>query len=179
MISVVDDSEEWKPVVGFESRYEVSNLGRVRALPNRSHRALKIVPQQKTWTGYLYAALRGDGGKDYSKAVHQLVLKAFVGPRPDKMVVCHNNGNKQDNRLSNLRWDTQSNNAKEAYTHGRVPVYGDRHGNTKLKDADVIVVRELLAQGKQGKELAEMFGVSQTTISEIKLGKKRKRVDVS
>jgi hypothetical protein len=50
--------------------------------------------------------------------VHQLVLEAFVGPRPRGMESCHNNGNQTDNRLVNLRWDTKSENNLDRVRHG-------------------------------------------------------------
>lgn len=173
------DVEDWRAVVGFEGRYEVSNLGNVRAIPRRNRRNIKAARPKAIWTGYLYVPLRGDGGKDYFKAVHLLVLTAFVGPRPSGLVACHNNGVKTDNRVENLRWDTQSNNVREGYLHGRIAVHGDRHPNTKLKDDDVVAIRQLLSQGVQGKEIAARYNVCPSTISAIKTGKKRKHTIVS
>jgi hypothetical protein len=45
--------------------------------------------------------------------VHDLVLLAFVGPKPEGLEVCHGNDVKADNRLQNLRYDTRSANAQE------------------------------------------------------------------
>lgn len=51
--------------------------------------------------------------------VHHLVASAFHGDRPNGLVICHRNGDPQDNRASNLRYDTQSSNLKDMYRHGR------------------------------------------------------------
>lgn len=53
-----------------------------------------------------------------SRYVHRLVLETFIGPCPDGHEGCHNNGNKYDNRLCNLRWDTHKNNIKDAVKAG-------------------------------------------------------------
>lgn len=50
-------------------------------------------------------------------AVHRLVMAAFVGPCPDGIEVCHNNGNPADNRLSNLRYGTHSENQLDQVKH--------------------------------------------------------------
>lgn len=55
------------------------------------------------------------------------MLTAFVGPRPDGMVTCHNDGNPANNNLSNLRWDTQSNNQLDAVKHGTHPLAAATH----------------------------------------------------
>lgn len=48
------------------------------------------------------------------RTVHTLVLEAFVGPRPDGADACHENGNRRDARLTNLRWDSRSGNVQDA-----------------------------------------------------------------
>ena len=71
----------------------------------------------KQANGYLFVALY-HRGKFKQYRIHRLVLETFVGPCPKGMVACHNNGNCQDNRLSNLRWDTISNNHLDKRKHG-------------------------------------------------------------
>lgn len=50
--------------------------------------------------------------------VHRLVMLAFIGPVPEGLEVCHEDGNRQNNRLSNLRYDTSSNNTLDSVAHG-------------------------------------------------------------
>lgn len=120
--------EEWRPVVGYEGLYEVSDLGRVRSLdrmiPDRwgglrpvkgKILAANISPQ----TGYKTATLTDAAGgrKLYYALVHRLVLEAFVGPCPPGMECCHKDLDRSNEALSNLRWDTRSANTLDAVQH--------------------------------------------------------------
>ena len=94
--------ETWKNVVGYGGLYEVSNLGRVRSLP-KSGREGKILSPQMDRRGYRFVHLRINGQRKTGK-VHRLVAQAFL-PNPDNYPqVNHKNGNKSDNRVSNLEW---------------------------------------------------------------------------
>ena len=117
--------EVWLPVRGRDGEYEVSNLGRVRSLarvvPRRDRygnagtlTVRERVLRPSTAGRYLHVQL----GANNSAKVHTLVLEAFVGPRPDGLVACHNNGNSKDNRAENLRWDTLSANQLDSVRHG-------------------------------------------------------------
>lgn len=122
--------EEWRPVVGLEGSYEVSNRGKVRSLDRViedrrgvrrrvSGRTLKPGTNQ----GYFCVSLAG-----HTRSVHQLVLEAFVGPYPSKThEVCHNNGDKTDNRLENLRYGTRSENTLDMVRHGMHPMARKTH----------------------------------------------------
>lgn len=112
--------EEWRPVVGHEGRYEVSNHGRVRSVdriietrrgPRPAQGKLRTLSLKKT--GYLECAL-WDRGAARHALVHSLVLEAFVGARQEGMEACHNDGNRQNNRVDNLRWDTHSANVLDS-----------------------------------------------------------------
>ena len=115
----------WRPVVGFEGFYEVSECGQFRSLDRvvkrgSNHLTLrgKIIKQYKTPPGgYLSVRLARDGLKKTIR-VHSIVLQSFNGPRPDGFVACHNNGDIYDNQLSNLRWDSQSSNLYDTIAHG-------------------------------------------------------------
>lgn len=119
-------AERWLPVVGWEGFYEVSDHGRIKTLQRITrlhHGGLRIEPEgirrlaNHNQFGYKLVLLSA-GKRRTTKLVHSLVLEAFVGPRPPGMVCCHNNGDPADNRLENLRWDTQSSNLFDAVKHG-------------------------------------------------------------
>ena len=120
--------ESWIPVPGYEGLYEVSDFGRVRSVDRWYVRTDsrkyfvkgKILQQSMTSNGYLTVTLRKNRTAS-RKTMHRLVLLAFRGQCPAGMETCHNNGKRTDNRLSNLRWDTGSNNKVDTILHGNNP----------------------------------------------------------
>lgn len=110
--------ERWLPVPGFEGRYSVSDLGRVRSEPRvvirRDGRSFRIsggFMTAKFKHGYLMVKLHRPGLKpEWRHRVHLLVLGAFVGPRPPGLEGCHRDNDKNNNRLTNLRYDTRAGN---------------------------------------------------------------------
>ncbi|WP_395704898.1 NUMOD4 motif-containing HNH endonuclease [Rhodococcus ruber] len=119
--------ETWKPVEGHDG-YEVSSLGRVRSKPRviQRHDGFTqstpgaMLKQNRTGRGrdYLIVHLYS-GGKRRPRKVHQLVLEAFVGVRPEGHEVRHVNGNSMDNRVENLAYGTHSENVRDVIRHGR------------------------------------------------------------
>lgn len=102
--------EEWKPVIGFESTHEVSNLGRVRSkervvVDRKCTRIFKgtILSPGLLSNGY-YGIWLYKNAKGISRLIHHLVAESFIGPRPDKMDVDHIDGNKTNNKADNLRY---------------------------------------------------------------------------
>lgn len=122
-------TETWKDIPGYEGQYRVSDLGRVKHLPrpirfvskrgNESWRktAERILSPNITRNGYTLAHLQVNAVRA-SPTVHELVLSAFVGPRPNRMDVNHINGVKADNRLCNLEYVTRTENHKHAVRTG-------------------------------------------------------------
>lgn len=116
--------ERWKCVTNYEGIYEVSDLGHVRSLPRTitypsgrvCHWQGKMITPGKTGDRLTVVLCNADGQK--SHYVHELMLTAFVGPCPDGMEGCHENGNGTDNVLPNLRWDTRSENTFDRVWHG-------------------------------------------------------------
>lgn len=103
-------AESWLPVVARPESYEVSSLGRIRC--SRTGRVLKpALSQGRATVTLLY-------GPRITTTVHRAVAEAFLGPRPEGCDICHGNGDGGDNRVENLRYDTRSENIRDAVRHG-------------------------------------------------------------
>lgn len=165
----VQQRERWLPVPGYEGFYEVSDMGRVRSvdrIDSRNHfRAAQEMKQSLIDGRYLRVTLTR-GGKEKTRKVHQLVLEAFVGPRPCGMEGCHNNGIATDCRLPNLRWDTKKGNADDRRKHGTLR-YGNEHYAAKLSETQVREIYARRCAGESCGSLAREFGVSPQLISRI------------
>ena len=106
-------TETWRTIPGVDDRYEVSDLGNVRSY------ALRGRTDRRADAPRLLRPIV-DGGKylcvgidDRLWKIHALVLTAFVGPRPPGAHACHTDGDKHNNRLSNLRWDSPEANERD------------------------------------------------------------------
>lgn len=133
----ININECWKPVVGFEGIYEVSDLGNVRSL-NYNHTGKVKLLSPSINKGYYQVGLYKNG-KQKHFSVHTLVITAFRGPIPAGMQVNHLNENKLDNRLSNLEvvtakqnlnWGTRNERAGKAISKA---LKGNTNGNKELK----------------------------------------------
>lgn len=135
---MLEDVENWLPVVGYEGLYEVSDLGHVRSVERLSRagipiggRVLRAGPQRR---GYLTVCLIGHDGSKKSKRVHRLVLESFTGPCPEAFEVRHLNDIPGDNRLSNLVWGSRSENQRDKHRNGR---YGIDHTFCHICDKEL------------------------------------------
>ncbi len=175
--------ERWLPVVGHEGRYEVSSLGRVQSLD----RTVQISPSKQSPTGHSVFApgqlLRpGRASNGYltvtidgkSWPVQWLVAAAFIGPRPDGLLVLHGDGNRQNNADWNLCYGTHEDNAADALLHGR-RTRGERFSSAKLTDLSAAAVRALKGRWPQS-ELALLFGVSPAAVQAVHDGRTWKHV---
>lgn len=113
-----ETSERWLPAHGYEGLYEVSDLGRVRRIAGgRGARAGYILAPSPDRKGYLGVFLYRDKvGRRVP--VHVIVAVAFIGPRPDGLVIRHLNGICTDNRPENMTYGTSTENAQDSIRHG-------------------------------------------------------------
>lgn len=104
--------EIWKPVVGYEGMYEVSNLGRVKSLnyKNTGKEVVLKAYSNKSGKGYYKIHLCKNGVVDWPY-VHILVAQAFI-PNPDNLPeVNHKDENPANNCVENLEWCTHKYNS--------------------------------------------------------------------
>lgn len=162
--------EEWRPVVGLEGRYEVSDQGRVRSLIHCHglRPSPKIRRQFPNSRGYLTVWLsNGSAGRHF--LVHQLVTKAFHGARPSALhESSHRDGDHINNGADNLRWLPSLENQAERETHRRLR--REPHHRRKVTPELASRILTMLAT-MTGKEVAQKVGLSRTAVSHVKHGK--------
>lgn len=168
--------EIWKDIAGYEGKYQVSNLGRVRSTNRnticdsdhrRSHyvRSLdgKILKQSMANDGYFRVSLYDKDNKLKYVPVHRLVARAFVDGYKEGMQVNHINEMKFVNCAVNLEWVTPSQNIN----------YGDRNKKsvkTRRNHAHNPKVIQLNDEGipiceyNSQTEAAEVNGIPRTTL---------------
>lgn len=168
--------ENWRSVVGYEGRYEVSDLGRVRSLPHLVRhggrcasdamilREGRILSPGLHPAGYPIVSLKGK-----THRVHRLVLEAFVGPPADGQECCHNNGTPSDCRLENLRWDTRKANHADKKRHG-TSNEGERSAMARLTAGCIERIRDLTACGVPRREIAQRFDIHVEHVTAIRSG---------
>jgi len=165
-------NEVWKPIPGWEDRYEVSNIGNVRSIVFVRNR--KVYPRetpipvtQHLLRGYPRVYLCKLGIK-MAYFVHRLVLEAFVGPS-NGLDGAHLDGNPSNSNLTNLVWATRSENCRHKELHGTAQK-GEKNPNAKLTDVDVLTMRALRKEGWKLKDLAKKYNTSEPRVSNIVRG---------
>lgn len=172
-------TEIWKPVVGYEGFYEVSNIGRVKSLrrpwhkiPNSYPRILKSFPN--AW-GYPIVILCMNC-RPKTRLVHSLVMEAFVGPRPKANDINHIDGNRQNNSIGNLEYCTRSQNIRHGYLVGTRTRIRRVTQKTYMTVRQVQETKRLLEMGVPGLLICKALGIKQPSVSAIKTGRMWKYV---
>lgn len=180
------ESEEWRPCGSSFTGYEVSNLGRVRSLRyGVKSRGTIVVLRPRLCKGYFVVGLSGTPQKR-TVPIHTLVAQAFISGRPDGHQVNHRNGNRSDNRATNLEYVTPQQNLRHAQEIGLVPamlikprklrrkgscnlpvLYGADNPRAKLTADDVREIRQLRANDASYAEIASRFGIAKDYVASI------------
>ena len=124
-----------KAIPGREGAYEASTDGEIRSVdrvvPSRArsrgrkgfqHWKGKTLSSSIAKNEYRVVVLSRGSGRGVCSYVHRLVALTFMGPCPDGLEVCHNNGVRVDCNVENLRYDTRSANSRDRIIHGTVNV---------------------------------------------------------
>ena len=164
--------EEWRPIAGFETLYEVSSLGRVRSLgrvvtyawrgtTKTMTKHAKVLAPETDKDGYRRVALTGEDGRARHFPVHRLMGIAFI-PNPNNLPqINHIDFIRANNVLTNLEWSTPKGNTHHSLKDGR-------YGKTITKEI-VLEIRARHAAGKRMATIGRDFGLGHDTVRKLVL----------
>lgn len=163
-------SEIWKDIEGYEGKYQVSNLGRVKSLNYKRTGKERVIRLNFNNGGYLLVDLWKNGkGKKYT--IHRLVAQAFISNPCNKPCVDHINTIQTDNRVENLRWVSYKENSNNVLTkeHISISLIGNQHLSKKVICENTIY--DSLTQ------CAEHYKVNASTMCNWLAGRYKMRAD--
>lgn len=172
--------EIWKDIKGFEGVYQVSNFGRVKSLARpliykdgrRGQLKEVILIGTVASHGYRVISL----GKKNKKLLHRVVAETFIPNEYNRTTINHKDGNKLNNHLDNLEWNTYGENCVHARKIGLNKQHGENTNLSKFSDQLVGALRKVHAEtGFTYTKLAELFGMHRVNVADIIQGKSRKK----
>lgn len=158
---VGDDGSVWS-----SKERSASHKGKHGALFLLTDNWKKLSGYEHKKTGYIYISLQNNN-KQILRTAHKIVLEAFIGLRPEGMQCCHWDGDRTNNNLCNLRWDTPKSNSDDKVRHGTM-VKGEYHPLATISQETIETVRSLkLISGIGVVEIAGFTGIRHASVSRI------------
>lgn len=166
-----------KDIPGYEGLYAVTEDGKVWSYPKRwvcgkttsfKHDGRYLAIHEHTG-GYLQVGL-SKSKKTRNRFVHRLVALTYLDNPECKKEVNHKDGNKKNNRYTNLEWSTRRENASHAQALGlykHEPARGSKHPDAKINEADVLRIRQLRNEGYSIRQLMELYPLSESSMYSV------------
>lgn len=171
--------EEWRRISGFETNYMISNYGRLKSIDRDiyavrngkkimlKHIHERIIPYFVDRDGYAKHNLYDRENKRGTTA-HRLVMETFGEPNLKGLQINHKDGDKLNNCITNLEWCTSKENINHAIIMGLRPDrFGEKAPNVKMKEADIIAIREMYKNGVMQIDIARIYNLSIPYVSDI------------
>lgn len=157
---------EWRPVVGYEDHYDISNYGHLMSYRRPNPRIHEPYIREKGYRMYKLSL----NTVEKSFLAHRLVAEAFIPNPENKPYINHIDGNPNNNHISNLEWCTPMENVQHAIktglTNSTNRAYGEQQGHARLTETKVINIRH--CRGAIGpRQLAVLYNVHKSTIQAI------------
>jgi len=180
--------EVWKDVFDYEGLYQASTWGRVKSLARISFNLRHKVSTKGSWVsrpvrervlrpgcskGRYPTVSLSKNGILCSRELHRLILETFKGPCPEGMEGCHKDGDKANNRLDNLRWDTRESNFHDNIANGTRLYKGKNPSYKKVTIQDYEKLNHLRKMGLSFGTIAKITGVGGATFVKNIIQRKR------
>lgn len=137
--------------------HEISSMGRIRTITN-----WRPIVGSKDRDGYVVVCVCGE-----KRRRSNLVAEAFIGPRPDGLIVCHNDGSRDNDAADNLRYATQADNCADKRAHG-THQKGSRHPRASITEEIAASIKR--ARG-HARTVAEDHGTTVHVVNDIRRGR--------
>lgn len=177
--------EFWKDIPDTNGNYQASSCGRIRSRLRGSALARLGKAHPSGWLHTKFCINKGGyyqvqlciSGKQRNFLVHRLVALAFLGNPNQLEQVNHKDFNRKNNQVSNLEWTSRRENIDHALLAGRYdiknPPKGISHWNSRLTEE---IIGDIRTKRMKGKEFAKIYGISDSTVSQIQHGKRWKHI---
>ncbi len=155
------------PIPDYEG-YWAREDGKIASSNNRESRIIKILSPLVINSGYETVNIRPINKGTVRRTVHRLIALTFL-PNPDNLPeINHRDGDKLNNCIENLEWISRSGNKKHALQKGlRIPGKGEKAGNSKLTESQVIEIHTMYASGVNIGEISSKYGISKRHVYTI------------
>lgn len=161
--------ETWKDIPNYEGLYQVSNFGRVKGLDRfvtgkdgvTQFKKGKILKNKMGTNNYHYVILyKNNKSKTFMN--HSLTALLFISERPNNHEICHLDGDKLNNHVNNLRYDTRSENRIDEYRIGK------KNPKGKLSIEQVLSIRKIGENSNMSsRQIAEKYNISSSQVRSI------------
>lgn len=190
------EAEEWRDIPDTNGLYQASNFGRIRSLnPFRCNRIGSVMKPAVGRGGYLRLGIIYPNKGKTLRNIHHLVAEAFIGSRPNGMVVNHIDFDRTNNHIDNLEYVTVKENIRHSQERRtkalrespnlvhykgddhwtrRTPerlARGEKQGSAKMTEAQVADLKERYRKGMTPMEAIRELGISHNIAYRIKQGR--------
>ena len=173
------EHEIWKPIPGYEGRYEVSSFGRIKSIyDGRNGHDKSLILKPCIRRCYLFVNLYDSTGTPKAKHIHRIVASVFAKKDTCRQEVNHLDGNKLNNRAENLEWVTRSENVKHAYSkgllHSSIQKYAQKAGRiSAINNSKKVRCIELNSIFQSACDAGRILGLKRQHIWRVCNGKRK------
>lgn len=150
---VSDCGDVFGPVAGAKRTGAKEIFERLNPRMRSGYLSVKTYPEQK------------------DRLVHRMVLQSFRGECPDGMECSHLDGDAMNCKLSNLDWETKSQNQRRKHQHGTMPC-GSLSPVSKLSEAEVLAIKASCDAGESYASVARRVGIHASTVRRMHIGER-------